>query len=70
MLAPASMPLERVQSLNRMIGQILAMPDVRHRLATVGAEPAGGTPAQFSALIARETAAWADVIERSGIKLE
>ena len=69
-LAPASMSGETVQRLNRLIGQVLAMPDVQQRLSTVGAEVAGGTPEQFAALIKRETVGWAKVIERSGIKLE
>lgn len=70
-LAPASMPAETVARLNKLIAQILQMPDVQQRLATAGAEVVhGSTPEQFGALLKRETAAWAKVIERSGIKLE
>ena len=69
-LAPASTPAEVVQRLNKAIGQIIAMPDVQKRLLVAGAEPAGGSPEQFSQLLKRETAAWASVIERSGIKLD
>ena len=69
-LAPASTPAEVVQRLNKAIGQIIAMPDVQKRLLVAGAEPAGGSPEQFGQLLKRETAAWASVIERSGIKLD
>ncbi|WP_319238911.1 tripartite tricarboxylate transporter substrate binding protein [uncultured Propionivibrio sp.] len=70
-LAPASMPAETVARLNKLIAQILQMPDVQQRLATAGAEVVhGSTPEQFGVLLKRETAAWAKVIERSGIKLE
>lgn len=69
-LAPASTPPDVVARLNKLIGQILVMPDVQQRLAAAGAEVAGGTPEQFAALIKRETAGWGKVIERSGIKLE
>ncbi len=69
-LAPANTPAEVVQRLNKAINQILAMPDVQQRLLTAGAETAGGTPEQFAALLKRETAAWAAVIERSGLKLD
>ena len=69
-LAPAGTSPEVVQRLNKLIGQILAMPDVQQRLLAVGAEIAGGTPEQFAALLKRETASWVSVIERSGIKLE
>lgn len=69
-LAPANTPAEVVQRLNKAIGQILIMPDVQQRLLVAGAETAGGTPEQFAALLKSETAAWAAVIERSGIKLD
>ncbi|SDH92519.1 Bug family tripartite tricarboxylate transporter substrate binding protein [Propionivibrio dicarboxylicus] len=70
-LAPASMPAETVARLNKLIVQIVQMPDVQQRLATAGAEVVhGGTPEQFGALLKHETAAWTKVIERSGIKLE
>jgi tripartite-type tricarboxylate transporter receptor subunit TctC len=36
----------------------------------IGDEPAGGTPEEFGALIRNELAKWADVIKRSGAKLE
>lgn len=68
--APAGMAPEVVQRLNKLIGQILALPDVQQRLLAAGAEVSGGSPDQLSALLKRETAIWAKVIERSGIKLE
>lgn len=69
-LAPASTPAEVVQRLNKAIGQIIAMPEVQKRLLVAGAEPAGGSPEQFGQLLKRETAAWASVIERTGVKLD
>lgn len=67
-MAPASTPHEVITRLNKAIGQILAQPEVQKKLLSVGAETAGGTPEQFAALIKRETAAWASVIERTNIK--
>lgn len=69
-LAPASTPPDVVQRLNKAISQILEMPDVKQRLLNAGAEVAGGTPEQFGNLLKTETAAWASVIERTGIKLD
>ena len=69
-LAPANTPAEVVQRLNKAIGQILAMPEVHQRLLVAGAETAGGSAEQFGQLLKRETAAWATVIERSGVKLD
>lgn len=68
--APAGMAPEVVLRLNKLIGQILAQPDVQQRLLAAGAEVSGGSPEQLAALLKRETAVWAKVIERSGIKLE
>ena len=67
-MAPASTPHEVIARLNKAIGQILAQPEVQKKLMNVGAETAGGTPEQFAALIKRETASWATVIERTNIK--
>ncbi len=39
-------------------------------LAAVGAEPAGGTPEQFGELIRKESAKWAEVVQRSGAKVD
>jgi len=69
-LAPANTPADVVQRLNKAIGQILAMPEVQQRLLVAGAETAGGSPEQFALLLKRETASWASVIERSGVKLD
>jgi tripartite-type tricarboxylate transporter receptor subunit TctC len=67
-LAPADTPKEVILKLNQAINQILEMPEVRQKLLAGGAEVAGGTPEQFGDLLKNETAAWAAVIERSGIK--
>jgi tripartite-type tricarboxylate transporter receptor subunit TctC len=69
-LAPAGTPKEVVQRLNKAIDQILQMPEVKQKLLAGGAEVAGGAPERFGELIGNETAAWAAVIERSGIKPE
>ena len=69
-LAPASTSPEIVQRLNKAIAQILAQPEIRQRLLVAGAETTNSSPEQFAALLKKETAAWAKVIERSGIKLE
>jgi tripartite-type tricarboxylate transporter receptor subunit TctC len=67
-LAPAGMPRPAVERLNKLIAQVLAMPDVEQRLLASGAEPAGGTPEQFADLIRSELAAWPAVVKRSGAR--
>lgn len=67
-MAPAGTPKDVVQRLNKEIGEILALPDVQKKLLVAGAETAGGSVEQFAALLKSETANWAAVIERTGIK--
>jgi tripartite-type tricarboxylate transporter receptor subunit TctC len=69
-LAPAATPKEVVERLNKAIGQVLEMPEVRQKLLAGGAEVAGGSPERFAELLRNETTAWSAVIERSGIKPE
>jgi tripartite-type tricarboxylate transporter receptor subunit TctC len=50
--------------------KVLAMPDVKQKLATLGLEPNPGTPEALATLIAQETAKWAKVVKESGAKLD
>ena len=68
--APAGTPAAIVQRLNAEINKALQALDFRERLAANGAEPVGGTPEQFARVIERETAKYAAVIKRAGIKPE
>jgi tripartite-type tricarboxylate transporter receptor subunit TctC len=67
-VAPKGTPDDVVATLNAAIRKALQAPDVRAGLATLGAEPAGGSPADFKKLIDRETAKWRGIIESAGIE--
>jgi tripartite-type tricarboxylate transporter receptor subunit TctC len=67
-VAPHGTPRDVVEKINADIEQALKAPEVREGLATLGAEPAGGSPAQFKQLIDRETAKWHDIIETAKIE--
>ncbi|RYF59166.1 MAG: tripartite tricarboxylate transporter substrate binding protein, partial [Comamonadaceae bacterium] len=64
---PGGTPQEIVDRLNTEINTILKQPDVRARLADLGARPTGGTQADFNAHIAGERAKWAKVIADANI---
>ena len=70
MFAPPGTSQAIVQRLNADINQILTMADFRERLASLGGEPAGGTPEALTHLIVNERKKFADVIKRAGIKPE
>ena len=38
--------------------------------AAIQAEPVGGTPEAFAAYVKQETVKWADVVKKSGAKLD
>ena len=70
LLAPAGTPPAIVAKLQAQVVRILALPEVRQRLAAVAAEPVGSTPAQFRAHIAAEITRWAEVARRAGLALD
>ncbi|HET9664757.1 MAG TPA: tripartite tricarboxylate transporter substrate binding protein [Burkholderiales bacterium] len=69
-VAPARVPKTIVARLNAEINKTLEAATVRQRFAAMGAEPVTRTPEQFRDLIRRENAKWAEVIKRSGAKIE
>ncbi len=66
----AGTPKEIVDTLNQAINKALAKPEVRAALAKVGAEPAGGSPEDYGALLAAQLAHWGKVVKDAGIKLQ
>jgi len=70
LMAPAGTPPAIVQRLNQELGKILQQADVRARYATLGVEGISMTPGEFGQYINREMAKWADVIAKSGARVE
>jgi tripartite-type tricarboxylate transporter receptor subunit TctC len=68
--APAGTPNEILNKLNAEIVRALALPDVKERLASQGAEVVGNTRAEFAAFIAAEMAKYAKLIKESGAKAD
>jgi len=70
LLAPAGTPKDIIARLNAAIQKALGSAFIKDRFAQLGSEPAGGTPEQFAAVLAKDSAKWAKVIRAAGIKLE
>jgi tripartite-type tricarboxylate transporter receptor subunit TctC len=66
-VAPAGTPPDIVEAIQQTVARQILTPAVRATLSQQGADPVGGTPAQFAALIAADTAKWTPVIERAGL---
>jgi tripartite-type tricarboxylate transporter receptor subunit TctC len=69
-IGPARLPRPVVDKLNASINQAIASPAFLARFAQIGDEPAGGTPEDFAETIRRDSAKWAEVVKRSGAKID
>src|SRR5262249_5921553 len=67
--ARSGTPKETVVKLNAAINRALAKSSVRDAFGKVGAEPAGGTPAEFGTFVDAQVAHWTKVVKEAGIKL-
>jgi tripartite-type tricarboxylate transporter receptor subunit TctC len=67
---PSATPNAIVERLNHEINAGLADPGIRARLAEVGGVPLVHSVAEMRALVARDAAKWARVVEQAGIKPE
>ena len=67
LMAPAGTPPAIIEKLHQDAVKVLAMPDVRQKLSTVGMEVVGNSPAEFAAAIKAETPQWAKIIKDAGI---
>jgi tripartite-type tricarboxylate transporter receptor subunit TctC len=68
--APAKIPTEIIEKLNKEINAGLADPKLKAQLADLGGIILGGSPADFRTVIAGETEKWARVIRAANIKPE
>ena len=69
-IGPAGLPRPVLLKLNGAINQAIASPAFLARFAQIGDEPAGGTPEEFAETIRRDSAKWAEVVKRSGAKID
>jgi tripartite-type tricarboxylate transporter receptor subunit TctC len=70
LLAPAGTPNEIIRAVQREIAGIIALPDVKERLPTLGFEAVASTPEEFASRIKVETEMWGKVIRAANIKPE
>jgi tripartite-type tricarboxylate transporter receptor subunit TctC len=69
-LTPAGTPKATVDLLNSQVAKILALPDVKERLQTIGFDPASSTPDGAAAHMKAETDKWTKVVRDANLKIE
>jgi tripartite-type tricarboxylate transporter receptor subunit TctC len=69
-VAPAGTPEAVIKRLNTELQAVVAMDDVREKLASQGVDAGSGTSAAFRALMEAEVKDWARVIKAANIKIE
>jgi tripartite-type tricarboxylate transporter receptor subunit TctC len=69
-IGPAGMQRPVLLKLNAAVNQAISSPAFLARFAQIGDEPAGGTPEDFAETIRRDSAKWAEVVKRSGAKID
>ncbi|SCK35497.1 Tripartite-type tricarboxylate transporter, receptor component TctC [Variovorax sp. HW608] len=70
LIAPAGTPKAIVTLLNGVVNKALQDPEIRKQMLSQGNEVMGGTPEQFAAYVAAETAKWSKLVKAAGIKPE
>ena len=70
LIAPSGTPAEIIDKLQQEVARLLQLPDVKEKLAGLGAEPVGNTPAELAARMRAESARWAQVVKAAGIKAD
>jgi tripartite-type tricarboxylate transporter receptor subunit TctC len=70
LLAPAGTPKAIIDKMHAEVQRIAAIPDVRERLTTLGAEPSGMSPAEFGNWLKAEIPAMAKIVKDEKITVE
>jgi tripartite-type tricarboxylate transporter receptor subunit TctC len=59
---PKGLPTDLAFKINLALNAALREPEVKERFARLGAEPTGGTPQAFAAMVKADTAKWQKII--------
>jgi len=70
MFAPAATRRDILARLNREVTKAMAAPDFRERLASAGVDPWLGSPEELGTLVRNETARYAAIIKKAGLRPE
>ena len=67
---PKNMPADLTAKVNQAVNAALADSDVKERFARLGAEPTGGSPQAFAAMVKTDNSKWKKIIADRKISVE
>ncbi|KQO25282.1 LacI family transcriptional regulator [Acidovorax sp. Leaf76] len=67
---PAGTPEPIAAKLREAVQEVMKEDELKQRLADMGAQPVGSTPAEFAAFLKKEDSKWGDVVRKGNIKLD
>jgi tripartite-type tricarboxylate transporter receptor subunit TctC len=67
LVVPARTPPDRVARIQTTLARAFAKPEVREKIAGLGAEPVADTPAEFASLLQTESARWRQLAREANI---
>ncbi len=70
LMGPANLNSNIVQKINTDVNTILRKPEVQAKMAEVGAEDGGGTPAAFSKFIVKDRNQWAKLVKDAKLQVD
>ena len=70
LFAPAKTPKPIIARLNAAVVKVLHTEDMRAQYAKLGADVVGSSPQEFAAYVRRDIAKYADIVKRSGARLD
>lgn len=68
--APRGTPDAVIAQVNRIVNDILLVPAIEQQMVAQGADPVGGTPAQFGQFVQHEFDKWKLIVRESGATAE
>lgn len=67
---PAGTPEPIAAKLRQAVQDVMKEDEVKQRLADIGAQPVGSSPAEFATFLKKEDAKWGEVVRKGNIKLD
>jgi tripartite-type tricarboxylate transporter receptor subunit TctC len=70
LMGPAKLDPKIVEKINTDVNTILRKPEIQAKLAEVGAEDGGGSPASFSKFIVKDRNQWAKLVKDAKLQVD